>query len=628
MLQISDLSLQRGSKVILQKASLTVYPKEKVGIIGHNGAGKSSLLSALLGALLPEAGEISIPNAWKIATIAQEITEQNSTVIEFAMAGDEELSAIHAKLEEAERTDNAEQIGHLYAELENIGGFSAQARVATILSGLGFKQTDMTRKVSEFSGGWQMRMNLARVLGSRADLILLDEPTNHLDVDAVIWLEQWIKQIDATVLVVSHDRDFLDSVCTHTVQFNSQQLTKYSGGYSAFEVAFAEKSAQIQQANQKAETERQHLQKFIDRFKAKATKAKQAQSRVKRLEKIQTIAQLSVDRAADLSFAEPVKAPDPLVVLTKASCGYGEQARILDAITLEIRPGDRIGLLGANGNGKTTLVKSLVGDLALLEGERVEGKGLVSGYFAQNEIDSLDWSASPMQHMVRLAPDEKEQTLRAFLARYHFGEDKISQRVGSFSGGEKSRLALALIAYRRPNLLLLDEPTNHLDIGSRQSLATGLLDYSGALVVVSHDRHLLESITDKYIWVHGGKASEFNGDLAEYAKALKEIQTKGPNSQEASGKDFSPQIEKKETRQINHQRAKQLRNQVKKLESKLPILVAELKAIDEQIAKIDYTQADSTSKAASLSTQRSELHNSIQHAENELLEAMMELDDL
>lgn len=628
MLQLSDLSLQRGAKVILKNANLTVYPKEKVGIIGHNGAGKSSLLNALLGSLLPESGEISIPNAWKVATIAQEITEQNMKVIDFALAGDEELGTIQAKISEAEQSQQAEQLGSLYADLENIGGFSAESRVATILAGLGFKQEDMARKVSEFSGGWQMRMNLARVLGSRADLILLDEPTNHLDVDAVIWLEQWIKQVDATVLVVSHDRDFLDSVCTHTVQFNSQKLTKYSGGYSAFEVAFAEKSAQIQQANQKAEAEKQHLQKFIDRFKAKATKAKQAQSRVKRLEKIQTIAQLSVDRSADLTFAEPLKAPDPLVVLTKAACGYGEQAKVLDSITLEIRPGDRIGLLGANGNGKTTLVKSLVGDLPLLAGERVEGKGLECGYFAQNEIDSLDWTATPMQHMIRLAPEQKEQTLRAFLARYHFGEDKINQVVGSFSGGEKSRLALALIAYRRPNLLLLDEPTNHLDIGSRQSLATGLLDYTGALVVVSHDRHLLESITDKYIWVHDGQASDFDGDLAEYSKALRELQARASSSLASSKSEVKPEAQTKESRQENHQKIKQLRNLVKKLESKLPELMAQLKQIDEQIAEIDYTQADSSAHATALAVKRDAVHSEIQEAETDLLEAMLELEEL
>ncbi|MDX1669343.1 MAG: ATP-binding cassette domain-containing protein [Limnobacter sp.] len=630
MLQLSNLSLQRGSKVILSGADLTVYPKEKLGVIGHNGAGKSSLISALLGKLVPEQGSIDIPKAWKIASIAQEITEQNITVMQFVLAGDAELARVQSQIQVAQDNNDADAIGRLYGELEHIGGFSAEARFATILAGLGFKQTDMQRQVGEFSGGWQMRMNLARVLGSRADLVLLDEPTNHLDVDAVIWLENWIKQIDATVIVVSHDRDVLDSVCTHTVHFNGQKLTKYSGGYSAFELAFAEKSSQIEQANQKAEAEKAHLQKFIDRFKAKATKAKQAQSRVKRLEKIQTISQLAVDRAPDLTFPEPLKSPDPLVVLRNADCGYGSEKRILNTVTLEIRPGDRIGLLGANGNGKTTLVKSLVGDLPLVSGERVEGKGLVSGYFAQNEIDSLDWDSTPFEHLIRLAPQEKEQQLRSFLARYHFGEDKINQKVASFSGGEKSRLALALIAFQRPNLLLLDEPTNHLDIASRQSLATGLLDYQGALVVVSHDRHLLESITDRYIWVHDGACFPFDGDLSDYAKALKELnnqtKTENPAADQAQKETTQPPI--KASSGNNHQRIKQLRNQIKKLESAVPKVQAQIEKLDKEIVAINYEEPDAAARASDLSAQRQSLTTSLNEMEECLLEAMLELDAL
>ncbi|MDH4395738.1 MAG: ATP-binding cassette domain-containing protein [Limnobacter sp.] len=641
MIQITDLHLARGAKMVLKGANLTIYPKEKIGLIGHNGAGKTSLLAAVLGELGPDQGSIDIPGTWKIASIAQEVPNSDITVLDFALEGDQALMKIRRRIQEVELLENQEELSDLYEALENIDGYRAESRVASILHGLGFSAVDLTRAVREFSGGWKMRMNLARVLGSRAEFVLLDEPTNHLDIDAVVWLEQWIRTVEATVLLVSHDRDFLDNVCTHSVHLNDQVLTKYTGGYSAFERAFAEKSEQISQQNRKTQMEMAHLQSFVDRFKAKASKAKQAQSRVKRLERLQMIETMSVDKTAELRFLEPHKAPDPLVVLNQADCGYSDTARILEKVILEIRPGDRLGLLGANGNGKTTLVKTIVGSLPLVAGERVEGKGLVCGYFAQNEIESLDWDSTPIEHLHRLDRNASEQKMRSFLAQYHFQDDKIRQKVGSFSGGEKSRLALALIAYTRPNLLLLDEPTNHLDIGSRQSLATGLIDFEGALVVVSHDRHLLESITDRYLWVHDGKVQEFDGDLQDYAQAIRQYESQ--KAAQLSGKNktviqaiteapkpvkqVKPEISREE-RNAAHQTLKKLRNQVKKAEQDIEKFQFQLKQLDDAIAAVDYANPDAAASSATLGGQRTTVMTTLDTLEEQLLEWMLECEKL
>lgn len=625
MIKLNNLSISRGAKVILRDADLTVFPKEKLGLIGHNGAGKSSLLSALLGSLGSEAGNIDIPKAWVVATMSQEVADQDSTVIDFVLGGDKQYVELTDKIDHAQKNYNDAQLGELYDQMQAIDGFTAPARASTILAGLGFKPNDLKRKVGEFSGGWQMRMNLARVLGSRADLLLLDEPTNHLDIDAVLWLQGWIRSLAATVIVVSHDRDFLDETCTHIAHLHDVKLTKYTGGYTAFELAFAEKNAQIEQANKKSQAQIAHLESFINRFKAKATKAKQAQSRIKRLEKIQLIERSSVVRAAELSFPDPLKAPDPIVILNKVSCGYGESRIILEKVTLEIRPGDRIGLLGANGNGKTTLVKTLVGQLNPIHGDRIEGKGMVAGYFAQNEIESLDLDSSPLEHLKRLDSTPSEQSHRSFLARYHFGEDKIHQKVEGFSGGEKSRLALALIAYRRPNLLLLDEPTNHLDIASRQSLASGLLDYPGALVVVSHDRHLLESITDKYLQVANGTVNQFDGDLDDYANQLKSQSIEGDKKQSTQviGISKQPNLTSKSR---SHDETKRLKAKIRKLEKVIESLQSESSDLDNILSNIDYSDPEEAQHAAKASATKDKLLQSIEESEEELLLAMMELD--
>ncbi|WP_370262676.1 ATP-binding cassette domain-containing protein [Limnobacter sp.] len=630
MIQITQLGLARGSTVILREANLTLFPQEKVGLVGHNGAGKSTLFSAIIGDLQAEQGSIQLPGNWTLAWIDQEVTDNHLTVLEFALQGDRALSQVRHYIEQAQAKGNDHELPALYEQLENLDGYAAESRVASILHGLGFKAEDLQRKVGEFSGGWKMRLNLAKVLGSRADLILLDEPTNHLDIEAVVWLEQWIKQVQSTVLVISHDRDFLDAVCTHTVHLHQQTLTKYTGGYSAFERAFAERAEQANQANKKASAEAQKLQRFVDRFKAKASKAKQAQSRVKRLEKIKMIETLQVDQHISIPFLEPHKSPDPLVVLSRASCGYQAHSPVLDKLSLEIRPGDRIGLLGANGNGKTTLVKSLVGELQLLDGERVEGKGLVYGYFAQDQIESLDMQATPLEHLARLDRNATEQQLRDFLARFQFRDDKVKQTVNGFSGGEKSRLALALIAYLKPNLLLLDEPTNHLDIATRQALASSLLEFEGALVMVSHDRHLLESITDTYWRVHGGEVKPFDGDLQDYADTLRQ---EASQAQAASSVNLSHEAKlspkgAQADRQQLHQRLKQLKNEFKKLEAHVEKAQARLKVLDAALAQIDYSNGDSVQQSGDQFQERERIASSLTEDENRLLEAMIDIESL
>lgn len=625
MIQFTQITLARGSKTILRDAQATLFPKEKVGLVGLNGAGKSSLLSALLGQVGLDQGSIDVPKAWHLAWIDQEVQDVHLSVIEFAMQGDRPLLAVRQALEAAEQTGNMDELGHLYEQMDNLNGYAAESRVASILSGLGFKTSDLKRKVGEFSGGWKMRMNLAKVLGSRADLILLDEPTNHLDIDAVLWLEQWIKNVDSTVIVVSHDRDFLDEVCTHTLHLHNEKLTKYTGGYSAFERAFAERAEQAAQQNRKSADEMQKLQRFVDRFKAKASKAKQAQSRVKRLEKIKLIETVSMDKHINIEFLEPHKSPDPLVVLSRTDCGYQADNPILASVGLEIRPGDRIGLLGANGNGKTTLIRTLVGQLNLLKGERVEGKGLVCGYFAQDQIESLDLSSTPLQHMVRLDSKATEQQLRGFLARFQFTDDKVNQIVDGFSGGEKSRLALALLAYTKPNLLLLDEPTNHLDIATRQALANGLLDFEGALVVVSHDRHLLESTVDTYWRVANGAVMPFDGDLNDYAQVLR--QDTSSSGGQGNGKNKCSADDKGQ-RQADHNQLKKAKSQLKKLEGQLPVLNERLAKADKDSLGLDYSTPAGQQKALEVTQNRQRIVNELAKIEENMLELMLEVEEL
>jgi ATP-binding cassette subfamily F protein 3 len=522
MLKLIRLRLARAGKLLIDGADLTLFPGERLALVGANGAGKSTLMAALRGELSAESGDINIPKSWRLSHVAQETPALPHAAVDFVLMGDDELTAIESEIHQLE-TDpdsDASRLGELYALKQDIDGFSARARVSALLFGLGFSQDDLHKPVADFSGGWRMRLNLARALGSRADLMLLDEPTNHLDIEAVLWLENWLKRCGKTMIVISHDREFLDSVATHTAHLDSGTLTHYVGGYSSFEIQRAEQQRQQNLAAEKQTQEMEKLQRFVDRFRAKASKATQAQSRLKRIEKMQMIATVRQKRSIDLSFLAPEKKPDPLVTLVRADCGYDSDHAILRNATFEVRLGQRIALLGQNGNGKSTLIKSLMGDLPLLNGERQPGNGLQIGYFAQHQVDSLRPDDLAIDHLRRRAPGKTDQHLRDFLGRFGFSGEKASQAIGTLSGGEKARLSLATIIHARPNLLLLDEPTNHLDIETRDALGEALLEFEGAMVLVSHDRHLLESVTDSFLRVHGGTVKPFDDDLDRYAETL------------------------------------------------------------------------------------------------------------
>ncbi len=515
MIQFRNLTLTRGVKVLLEAASFQLHPGHKVGLIGANGAGKSSLFALLRGELQPEVGDLEIPPNWVIAHVAQETPALNYPALEFVLDGDEELREVETALIAAEANHQGEKIAELHHRLGDIDGYSAKARASTLLDGLGFTQADLARPVSDFSGGWRVRLNLARALMCRSDLLLLDEPTNHLDLDAVIWLEGWLRDYRGTLLLISHDRDFLDNVIDNVLHIEQQRITLYRGGYSDFERQRAEKLALQQAMYEKQQRKVAHLHSYIDRFRVQATKARQAQSRIKALERMEMISAAHVDSQFNFEFRAPLSAPDPLLVLDDMNAGYADKA-ILNKVALTIRPGERIGLLGKNGAGKSTLIKLLAGELKPLSGKRVEGKNLQIGYFAQHQLEQLRPHESPLQHMLRLDPSTREQEHLNYLGGFDFKGDMARSSCENFSGGEKSRLALALLIWTRPNLLLLDEPTNHLDLEMRHALTLALQDYEGGVILVSHDRALLRATCDKFVLVANSKAETFDGDLEDY----------------------------------------------------------------------------------------------------------------
>jgi len=504
---------------LVEEASFQLHPGHKVGLTGANGAGKSSLFALLRGELHPEVGDLDIPPNWTVAHVAQETPALSQSAIDFTLDGDVELREIEQALLHAETAHAGEKIAELHQRLSDIDGYSAKARAASLLDGLGFTQMDLARPVSDFSGGWRVRLNLARALMCRSDLLLLDEPTNHLDLDAVIWLEGWLRDYRGTLLLISHDRDFLDSVVNNILHIEQQRLTLYRGGYSDFERQRAEKLALQQAMFEKQQRKVAHLHSYIDRFRVQATKARQAQSRIKALERMEMISAAHVDSQFNFEFRPPVSAPDPLLVLDNMAIGYADKP-ILNKVQFTIRPGERVGLLGKNGAGKSTLIKALAAELQPLSGKRVEGKDLNIGYFAQHQLEQLRPNESPLQHMLRLDPLTREQEHLNFLGGFDFRGDMARAPCANFSGGEKSRLALALLIWTRPNLLLLDEPTNHLDLEMRHALTLALQDYVGGVILVSHDRALLRASCDRFVLVAEGKADVFDGDLDDYKNWL------------------------------------------------------------------------------------------------------------
>jgi ATP-binding cassette, subfamily F, member 3 len=515
MLKFDHLSLRRGAKLLLEDVSLGIYPGHKVGITGANGCGKSSLLALVRGELHPDAGDLSRPAGWEIAFVAQETPAVGTPALDYVLAGDAELARLRRDLARAEQAADGPALAALHACLETIDGYTAESRAARLMDGLGFPQAVLRDPVAGFSGGWRMRLNLARALMCRSNLLLLDEPTNHLDLDAVIWLEEWLRQYRGTLLLISHDRDLLDAVAEEILHIERCRATLYRGGYSAFERQRAERLAQQQAAHDRQQREVAHLHAFVERFRAKATKARQAQSRLKALERMELIAPAHVDSPFHFAFRTPERLPSPLLRLEGVAAGYGDRS-VLKGVQLSLAPGDRVGLLGPNGAGKSTLIRLLAGELAPQAGELEPAQYLARAYFAQHQLEQLRLDESPLRHLQRLVPAAPEQALRDFLGGFGFGGERVQDPVGPFSGGEKARLVLALLVYLRPNLLLLDEPTNHLDLEMRLALSRALQEYEGAMVLVSHDRHLLRVTTDRLLLVHGGTVQPFDGDLDDY----------------------------------------------------------------------------------------------------------------
>ena len=539
MINLKNIVLRRGAKVILDGASATINPGEKVGLVGRNGAGKSTLFALLNGSLHEDAGDFQVPAQWQLAQVAQDMPETDEPATAFVVAGDTRLVAAQAEVNAAEASGDGERMAHAYTELADAGAHDARARAQALILGLGFRGDELERPVRSFSGGWRMRLQLARALMCPSDLLLLDEPTNHLDLDALVWLEAWLQRYAGTLLVISHDREFLDAVTRVTLHIENAQLRRYGGNYSRFEDMRAEALSQQQMAYTKQQDRIAHLQKFIDRFKAKATKAKQAQSRVKALERMERIAPVLAEADFNFEFQEPAQLPNPMLSLQDVSCGYpaesgqGAPTVIVRGVNKSVLAGQRIGILGANGQGKSTLVKTIARDLPAVQGQLIEGKGLSIGYFAQQELDVLRPRDNALEHMIRLARDfekegrlsgqsTREQDLRNFLGSFNFSGDQAKQEVGSMSGGEKARLVLCMLVWQRPNLLLLDEPTNHLDLATREALAVALNEFEGSVMLVSHDRALLRSVCDEFWLVGRGVVGPFDGDLDDYQRYLLE----------------------------------------------------------------------------------------------------------
>ncbi len=658
MIQLQDFAIRRGGRLLFDQATMQLHPGWKIGLTGVNGAGKSTLFSAFLGEITGDAGKLSRPSVWTVAHMAQEVETQETAAVDFVLSGDEEWWRINQALELDDPEMPIETLTDLHGRFGEIDGYTAPARAAQMMAGLGFSDAQLSLPVSSFSGGWRMRLNLARTLMSRSDLLLLDEPTNHLDLDAILWLEDWLKQYPGTLVLISHDRDFLDAITDHILHVENQKLTLYTGNYSTFEQTRGERLAQQQQAFEKQQATRAHLQKYIDRFKAQATKARQAQSRIKQLERMQELSAAHVDTPFTFSFREPTRMSTPLLRLDEVNAGYAADKVIVNNIVLQLTPDSRIGLLGMNGAGKSTLIKTLTGVLPTLSGEREASEHLNLGYFAQHQMDELDGDASPMLAISRLAGRQvSDVDLRAFLGSFGFSGQRMDEPCAGFSGGERARLALALIVWKKPNVLILDEPTNHLDLDMRLALSMALQDFEGAVVLVSHERQLIAAVCDELFVVHNGSCQPFAGDLSDYADWLRQARqeidqkarqakldakqqktavipaTPAPKPVAAAVVETAPEpkpvVDKEQARKLaaaKREQTRPLRQQIEKLEAANQKAQQRLAAIETELADSSLYDAARKADLLKLMNEQQQLRNDCNQRDEQLLELMMQLE--
>ena len=622
MIKLSQVSLRRGTRLLFESTNLIIHPGQRIGLTGANGTGKSSLFAMLRDLLHADQGQVSIPEAWQIAHVAQETPAVEMAALDYVLEGDTELSRLTRELAEAEAANDGHQQSVLHDKLAAIDAYTANSRAGKLLHGLGFSAEQLSWPVTAFSGGWRMRLNLAQALMCRSDLLLLDEPTNHLDLEAVYWLEEWLRAYPGTLIVISHDRDFLDRVVTHVAHIEQQRVKLYTGNYSEFELARAEHLANQQAAHQKQQREIAHMRSFVTRFKAKATKARQAQSRIKALERMELIAPAHVDSPFHFSFFPPTRLTAPLLSLEKASVGYGDMALISD-IKMSLAPGDRIGLLGPNGAGKSTLIKLIAGVLAPLSGKRKEAKDIRIGYFAQHQLEQLRPEDSPLKHLQRLDRQAAEQDLRNFLGGFGFHGETALDPVAPFSGGEKARLVLAILVYQKPAVLLLDEPTNHLDLEMRLALTVALQEFEGALVVVSHDRHLLRTVTDDLWLVSNGAAKSFDGDLEDYRQWL--LNKDKPQKKASSVVSNNKKLDRQAAAQ-QRQKLQPLRKAVKEAEQEMEKLSLALAELEQQLADNELYTESAKQKLKDLLQQQADLKIALEQAEMRWFEASEQLE--
>lgn len=625
MIKFTHLALRRGVRVLFEKANLTIHQGNKVGITGANGCGKSSLFALILNHLQSDEGELELPSDLAVAHVAQETPAEEKAGIEYVLDGDDELRVIQKQLVLAEQEDDGVAQANLHHKLDTIDAYSAPARAAKLMQGLGFSASELEHAVNSFSGGWRMRLNLARALMCRSDLLLLDEPTNHLDLDAVIWLEQWLLSYKGTLLLISHDRDFLDKVVGHVMHIEQQGIKLYSGNYSAFEKLRAEQLAQQQVLFEKQQRDISHMEDFIRRFKAKASKAKQAQSRVKALQRMELISQAHVDSPFHFIFFAPDKLPHPLMRLENVGAAYGE-CNILQDVNLNIMPGDRVGLLGHNGAGKSTLIKLLAKQIPVSSGKLESSSEIKIGYFAQHQLEQLDAKASPLLHVQRLNPKVTEQEIRNYLGGFNFHGDRVLEPVEPFSGGEKARLVLALLIYQKPNLLLLDEPTNHLDLDMRHALNMALQDFAGAMLIVSHDRHMLTAVTDQFWLVDKGKVEQFKGDLNSYRQWLLKPESESPILDKKSRTETGSKKERRQQQAENRKKLQPVKNEIKKIEREMEQLNQSRQKIEQALSASDIYEAENKQNLQQLLLEQGQLSQQLETLEERWMELIEELE--